>query len=96
MEKINVEFNLPVSVFREGKNFVAYTPALDLSTSADNYDKVRKRFEEIVEIFFEETIKKGNINSVLKDLGWSQIKKRWTPPTVVCQELEKIKIPLNC
>ncbi len=96
MKKIGMEFNLPVSIFREGKNFIAYTPVLDLSTSADNYDRVKKRFEEIVGIFFEETIKNGDINSVLKNLGWRRIKKSWSPPTVISQELKNIKVPLSC
>ena len=47
---------------------------LDLSTSGKNYKEAKKRFFEIVNIFFEEIIKKGNIENVLKDLGFKRFR----------------------
>jgi len=67
------EIILPVSIFKEGKHFVAYTPALDLSTSAKTFDEVKKRLFEAVQIFFEELTKKGTTEEVLKGLGWHKI-----------------------
>ena len=93
MKKVMLEFNLPVSILREGKKFVAYTPALDLSTSADTYEKVRKRFSEIVNIFFEELIKKGTLEDVLQDLGWRRVRRKWSPPVVVSQESQTVQVP---
>ncbi|MEK7537372.1 MAG: hypothetical protein AAB619_00155 [Patescibacteria group bacterium] len=46
---------LPVSILREGKRFIAYTPALDLSTSGKTFEQAKQRFEEAAELFFEET-----------------------------------------
>ena len=88
-----LEFNLPVSILREGKKFVAYTPALDLSTSANTYEKVRERFSEIVNIFFEELIKKDALEDVLRDLGWRKIQRKWSPPVVVSQESQTVRVP---
>lgn len=48
--------SLPVSVLKEGKRFVAYAPALDLSTSGKTYEEAKERFEEAVTLFFEETV----------------------------------------
>lgn len=89
-----IKFNLqlPVSVFREGKHFIAYTPVLDLSTSGKNYEQVKKRFNEIVAIFFEELIKKGTINEVLENLGWQKVKNQWMPPDLISQESEKMQL----
>ncbi|MDA2921974.1 type II toxin-antitoxin system HicB family antitoxin [Patescibacteria group bacterium AH-259-L07] len=95
MKQVKVEVNLPVSVFREGKSFIAYTPALDLSTCGKNYDEAKKRFNEAVEIFFEETLKKGTLSEVLQELGWKRVKTKWMPPAVVSQELESVKVPLS-
>ena len=50
------QVSLPVSIFREGNFFVAYSPILDLSTSARTYEKVMERFEEVVNIFFQELL----------------------------------------
>jgi len=86
---------LPVSISKEGKLFVAYTPALDLSTSAKSYEKAKKRFDEAVSIFFEYTTKNGTLGDVLSDLGWSKIKNQWAPPTIVSQGIEEVRIPAN-
>lgn len=93
MKKTFFEVKLPVSVFKEGKRFIAYTPALDLSTSGKDYDEVKKHFEEIVNIFFEEVFQKGTLKEVLEDLGWRKIQKQWSPPLVITHESEKIRIP---
>ncbi|MFH1226029.1 MAG: hypothetical protein V1684_01955, partial [bacterium] len=85
MEKL-LEIKLPVSILREGERFVAYTPALDLSTSGQSYEEVKKRFSEIVNIFFEELIKKNTIEEVLQDLGWQHIQTGWNPPVMISQE----------
>ena len=92
MRKVMLEFNLPVSILREGKKFIAYTPALDLSTSAETYEKAKERFSEIVNIFFEELIKKGTLEDVLRDLGWRRIQRKWSPPVVVSQESQTIRV----
>lgn len=72
---VNFAAKLPVSVFKEGKHYIAYTPVLDLSTSANTYEEVKKRFTEIVGIFFEQIIKKGTLDEILGGLGWRKIKK---------------------
>ena len=86
MIKLKLNLQLPISIFREGKHFIAYTPVLDLSTSGKNYDEVKKRFKEAVSIFFEELVKKGTLDEVLESLGWQKIKKRWSPPNLISQE----------
>ena len=49
-----VYFSIPVSVFKEGKTFVAFSPVLDLSTCGDTLGKAQKMFQEATEVFFEE------------------------------------------
>jgi len=38
-----------------------------LSTSGENYERVRKRFNELR--FFEETTEKGTLDEIPRDLG---------------------------
>jgi len=94
MRKAFQVVNLPVAIFREGKYFVAYTPALDLSTSGKSFEEVKRRFDELVKIFFEEIIKNGTLPEVLQELGWRKIEKTWSPPPIIAHEAERIKIPL--
>jgi hypothetical protein len=90
MEKINLQFKLPVSIIREGKKYIAYTPVLDLSTSANSFEVAKKRFGELVYIFFEELIKKGTLEEVLRDLGWRKVQKNWNPPVVISQDFHTV------
>lgn len=94
MKKINFQASLPVTFLREGKQFIAYTPALDLSTSGDTFEQVKKRFSEIVGIFFEECLNMGTLESILSDLGWIKRKSLWNPPTVVAQDTQMFNVPM--
>ena len=92
MSKVNFKINIPVSILKEGKRYVAYTPALDLSTSGKTYKETQKRFSEIVSIFIEEIAKAGTLDSVLSDLGWKKVKTSWIPPLVISQNLQTIEV----
>ncbi len=86
------EVNLPVTIFKEGKSYVAYSPALDLSTCASTYKKAQVRFSEIVEIFFEELSEMGTLESVLTGLGWQKIKSNWQPPVVISNYFQPMNL----
>ena len=94
MKKITLKTSLPVIFMREDKQFVAYTPALDLSTSGHTFELARRRFEEAVDIFIGECISLGTLTQVLEDLGWKKIKKEWKPPVVIAQDSYAFNIPV--
>lgn len=93
MKQAGFSLNLSVIFLREGDSFVAFSPALDLSTSASSFEKARVRFGEVVRIFFAEIMKKGTLEEVLRDLGWQKNNKKWEPPYIVSQESELIQVP---
>lgn len=95
LRRVNFKISLPISILKEGKYFIAYTPALDLSTSGKSFEQVKKRFEEVVQIFFEELLDRGTVDQVLTELGWQKIQKEWRPPVVISQESESFRIPLS-
>ena len=89
---------LPVEVFKEGKQFVAYCPALDISTSAESLTEVRKMFTEMIDIFFEEVIKMGTLEDVLLQCGWRKVsrpKLHWEPPKrqFITELQQEVSIP---
>lgn len=73
---------------------MAYTPALDLSTSGDSFEQAKMRFSEIVQIFFEECLNMGTLPKVLADLGWIKQDSQWNPPTVVAQDTQMVNVPI--
>ena len=87
--------NLPVSVFKEGKHFIAYTPALDLSTSGKTHEQAMARFNEATDIFFEELAQKGTTEEVLLGLGWEKVKKHLAPPSLIAQESRQVEFAVR-
>lgn len=81
---------------REGNKFIAYSPALDLSTCGDSLEQAKKRFEEMLSLFIEEVDKMGTLEDVLLECGWKKVSyphKHWQPPIFIGQDQEEIKIP---
>ena len=93
-KKMTVEVSIPVIFMREGKKIVAFSPALDVATSADTFELAKKRFEESVEIFFEELINLGTLEEVLAELGWEKTRGAWEPPTIIGQDSEAVQVPV--
>lgn len=87
---------LNIAFYREGKRFIAYSPALDLSTCGDTQQQAKKRFEEMLQIFLEETDKTGTLEDVLLECGWKKIghaQRCWQPPVFVGQTQEEVRLP---
>jgi predicted RNase H-like HicB family nuclease len=93
MGKMSFQAKLTVTFLREKRRFIAYSPALDLSTSGRTFKEARERFTEAVMLFFEELNRKDATEEVLKELGWQKFNREWKPPVVVSQESETIRIP---
>ena len=74
---------------------MAYTPALDISTSGKTEKEVKKRFESLVEIFLEEIFKARIENEVLRELGWTKMERKWSPPKIVNSQSIGVLIPVS-
>ena len=84
-----------MSIFKEGKTYVAYSPALELSSCGKSVAHAQKMFAEAVDLFFEYLIKHGTLEKVLLDLGWQKKDKNLVPPLEVLHEIQSISIPLR-
>lgn len=79
----NLLYNLPVLITKQGRRFIAYTPALDIATSGKSEKEVKVRFGELANLFLEEIMSKGTADDVLFELGWTKGHKKWTPPKMI-------------
>lgn len=84
---------LPVTITKQNKRFVAYSPALDISTSGKSAKDVQRKFSELVQLFLEEISEAGTINDVLTELGWQKVQKTWNPPHIVSSQLIGVRMP---
>lgn len=80
--KMQVNWSINLAIFREGRMYVAYAPALDLVAQGRSMKEVQKNFEEVFDIYFEETIKKGTLGKDLMRCGWHKRAGNMEPPAL--------------
>ncbi|MGA1844012.1 MAG: type II toxin-antitoxin system HicB family antitoxin [bacterium] len=90
---VKIKGKIPVSFFKEGRMFVAYSTVLDLSTCGETFEEAKKNFTEALSIFIEECIRMGTLVEVLESYGWEKIGKSWQPPAYIGHE--DVPIPLQ-
>jgi len=89
------KLKLSVVFIKEGKRYIAYSPALDLSTTGKSEKEAKMHFEEIVDVFFEELENMGTTEGALKELGWhKKTKQQWQPPQIVSQQSIAVRMPV--
>ncbi len=93
-----IKTNLPVDFYKEGDQFIAYCPALDISTCGDSFEEAKKNFGELMDAFLSETIKMGTLEEVLAECGWKKTtrpKVGWKPPVrqFITEIVESVKLP---
>ena len=89
-EEKNVKVSIDVFIKKQGENFIAYCPALEVSSYGATRKEAKAMFEEALQIFIEETTAMGTFEKVLLELGWKlQLKPvaKFTPPSI--RELSK-------
>lgn len=81
--------NIEVILFQEKETWIAYCPALELSSYGDDETDAKKAFEEAMEIFISETDRKGTLERYLLKLGWQLQQKPkpvYNPPVLSLQK----------
>lgn len=84
-----------IAVFMEDRIWVAYCPALEVSSYGDTKEEAQKALEEAMEIFFEETIERGTLEKVLLQLGWQLRQKPralYLPPQIDLKRAAKFAV----
>ena len=74
---VKLSFTLPVSIWKEDDQFVAWTPALELSTCADDEEGLMIGFEEAVRTWFEVAVERNVLDELLEECGWEKVNNNW-------------------
>ena len=88
-----ITVELDIILMEEDGVCIAYCPALELSSFGDDASDAKKAFMEAMSIFFEEVVKKGTLEKVLLQLGWTLRalpKPKYLPPPFSRQNVKKL------
>jgi predicted RNase H-like HicB family nuclease len=66
-----IKAEVEVLIMKEEDTYVAYCPALDLSSYGETEKKALREFGLALDIFMRETDRKGTLERILLKLGWS-------------------------
>lgn len=66
----SIEVSVPVLILKDGDTYVAYCPALNLSSYGNSSKDAKNAFDENMKIFLSETERKGTLEKYLLKLGW--------------------------
>ena len=64
-----MDIQFTTHIFKEGKQYVAYTPELDVSSCGGTEHKASENLLEAVQLFLEEAGKMGTLEQILDEAG---------------------------
>ena len=64
------DISYTVHTFKEGKEFVAYVPELDLSSCGSTAEEAWENIREAVQGFLQTSAELGSLDSILEDAGY--------------------------
>ncbi len=76
MPKMNLEFQLPYEIKKEGDWYVSSCPILDVYAQGKTEKQAKDNLVETLFLFFLSCFKRGTIDEVLKDCGFEVEKKQ--------------------
>lgn len=83
-------------IFKEGRQYVALCPELNVSSFGDSVEEARRSLQEAVGLFLEECARLGSLTEVLEEAGFSHTTTavpQWLAPQPI--EIEPLAIPLK-
>lgn len=75
-----IKGNLSIIQFKEGKNIILFSPALEITGYGATELDAKKSFEITLQEFFRYTLKKNTLKKELERLGWSIKGKKLIQP----------------
>ena len=72
-----MEFAFTAHIFKEGDTYVAYAPALDLSSCGDTGEEARRNIRDAVRGFLTTSAKLGTLTEILEEAGYHREGEDW-------------------
>ena len=89
------QIRLRVDIFREGDQYVAICPELNVSSFGQSRKEAFQSFQEAASLFLDECRRMGTLRQVLEEAGFSHTATpthQWRPPTPVGTEQLRLSV----
>jgi predicted RNase H-like HicB family nuclease len=77
------DFSFDTHIFKEGDLFVAYVPALDVSSCGETDEEARHNIQDAVRGFLATSADMGTLVEILLEAGYQREGGRWRAPEFV-------------
>lgn len=77
------DFSFDRHIFREGDAYVAYVPALDISSCGDTDEEARRNIRDAVRGFLAASADLGTLGEILEEAGYRRDGDDWHAPEFV-------------
>lgn len=77
------DFSFTAHIFREGPTFVAYVPALDISSCGSTDEEARNNIRDAVRGFLAASADMGTLDEILQEAGYEREGGEWRAPEFV-------------
>jgi hypothetical protein len=77
------DFAFDVHIFKEGDAYVAYVPALDVSSCGATDDEARRNIRDAVRGFLASSADMGTLDEILQEAGYKREGEKWRAPEFV-------------
>jgi predicted RNase H-like HicB family nuclease len=77
------DFSFDTHIFKEGETYVAYVPALDVSSCGDTDEEARRNIRDAVRGFLAVSADMGTLGEILEEAGYRREGDDWRAPEFV-------------
>ena len=77
------DFSFDTHLFKEGDTYVAYVPALDVSSCGATDEEARRNIRDAVRGFLAASANLGTLDEILHEAGYQQEGDEWRAPEFV-------------
>ena len=77
------DFSFDTHIFKEGDTYVAYVPALDLSSCGATDEEARRNIRAAVRGFLGASADMGTLDEILREAGYQKDGDDWRAPEFV-------------
>jgi predicted RNase H-like HicB family nuclease len=77
------DFSFDTHIFKEGDAYVAYVPALDVSSCGATDEEARRNIRDAVRGFLAASADLGTLDEILREAGYDREGDAWRAPEFV-------------